>query len=154
MRWAHSYSIVDHELLHGRYLHRLSHQALSLYLFFVVVGDREGKSFYGETTICEILRLAPEQFKTAKAELESLRLIARRGAHVWVQNINHSRQHEQQQRTTKQNQVPERHRSLELPSDRAGSWTLASDVLTHVLRGSTESPTENTSPRTIQKHDR
>ena len=46
MRWAKSYSIVDHGLLHGGYFHRLSHEAPSLYLFLVVVGDRDGKSYY------------------------------------------------------------------------------------------------------------
>ncbi|OGP96081.1 MAG: hypothetical protein A2157_19010 [Deltaproteobacteria bacterium RBG_16_47_11] len=37
MRWARSYSIIDHQILHGRYLHRLSHESISLYLFLVVV---------------------------------------------------------------------------------------------------------------------
>jgi hypothetical protein len=87
MRWARSYSIVDHQLLHGGYLHRLSHQALSLYLFLVVVGDREGRSFYGELTICEILRLDPRALEKARAALLQEGLVDFRKPHWWVRTL-------------------------------------------------------------------
>ena len=69
MRCARSYSIVDHALYHGGYLHRLSHEAMALYLFLVVVGDRDGRSFYGEATLGEILRLGPAALAAARAAL-------------------------------------------------------------------------------------
>jgi hypothetical protein len=87
MRRARSYSIVDHELLHGGYLHRLSHQALALYLFLVVVGDREGKSYYAERTIASILRLSDVQLTAATDQLIDLSLIEYRRPYWWVRSL-------------------------------------------------------------------
>ncbi len=92
MRRAKSYSILDHELLHGRYLHRLSHNAMVLYLFLVVVGDRDGKSFYSERAIMEILRLAAKDYELAKTELSCFRLAIYRHPHFWVQELKHNPQ--------------------------------------------------------------
>ena len=68
-RQAKSYSIVDHELLHGGYLGRLTHHALVLYLFLVVVGDREGKNFYSDSLISRILRMDILAVFNAREEL-------------------------------------------------------------------------------------
>lgn len=87
MRWTTSYGIVDHQLLHGRYLHRLSHQALALYLFLVVVADRYGKSFYGDTTIETILRLTTVQLNQARDELVRHLLIDYRRPNWWVKSL-------------------------------------------------------------------
>lgn len=65
-RQAKSYSIVDHELLHGGYLGRLSHKALVLYLFLIVVGDCEGKSYYSMYSVENILRM--ELFEICRAK--------------------------------------------------------------------------------------
>ena len=88
MRWARSYSIIDHELLHGGYLNRLSHEALILYLFLVVVGDREGRSFYGERTIMDIVRLSDEALTRARIELVGEGLIEYRRPYWWVRTIS------------------------------------------------------------------
>jgi hypothetical protein len=87
MRRAKSYSIVDHALLHGGYLRRLSHESLILYLFLVVVGDREGRSFYREETIQEILRLTDRQLISARAQLTGEGLIEYRRPYWWVSTI-------------------------------------------------------------------
>jgi hypothetical protein len=87
MRWAKSYSIVDHQLLHGGYLHRLSQAAMSLYLFLVVVGDRQGRSFYSEVSIMEILRLPEEAFTAARLQLLQEGLIDYRRPHWWVKTL-------------------------------------------------------------------
>ncbi len=84
MRWARSYSILDHELLHGGYLHRMSHEALVLYLFLVVVGNREGRSFYAERSIMDILRLSGQGLVKARTELVSEGLIEYRRPYWWV----------------------------------------------------------------------
>lgn len=88
MRRAKSYSIIDHAFLHGGYFHRLSHQALSLYLFLVVVGDRDGKSYYGENTIADILRLEGDTFRGARQELLGAGLISFCSPYFWVKNIS------------------------------------------------------------------
>src|SRR4030067_1379499 len=93
MRWARSYSIIDHQILHGRYLHRLSHEAMILYLFLVVVGDRQGRSFYSERTITEILRVSVSALHHAREELISEGLVSYRRPHWEVKNIPQRRDH-------------------------------------------------------------
>jgi hypothetical protein len=78
MRWARSYSIIDHQILHGRYLHRLSHESMILYLFLVVVGDQQGRSFYSDRSITQILRLSGPKLHHAREELISEGLISYR----------------------------------------------------------------------------
>lgn len=85
MRKADSYSIIDHQLLHGRYLHSLSHESLVLYLFLVVVGDSDGKSFYGDRTIMGILRFKVSDLDNAREELIKESLINYRSPY-WLVN--------------------------------------------------------------------
>jgi hypothetical protein len=92
MRWAESYSIVDHNLLHHGYLGTLSHQALALYLFLVVVGNRQGESFYGEEKIQSILRLSEEEFVRVRTELTDASLIYLKRPFTVVRNLG-SRPH-------------------------------------------------------------
>lgn len=87
MRWAKSYSIIDHNFLHLGYLHRLSHKSLILYLFLVIVGDKDGRSFYSERTIMEILRLGQKELYQARQELLKEDLIDYRSPYWWVKNI-------------------------------------------------------------------
>jgi hypothetical protein len=74
-REAKNYSILDHDLLHGGYLGRLSHHALGLYLFLVVVGNPEGKNFYAVSSVGKILRMTICEVYRAKEELLKERLI-------------------------------------------------------------------------------
>ena len=88
VRWAKSYSIVDHQLLHGGYFRRLSPTALALYLFYVVVGDREGKSFYADSTVAGILRFSIDVLGRSKTELAREGLIEVRSRFVWVTSLD------------------------------------------------------------------
>ena len=87
MRWARSYSIIDHQILHGRYLHRLSHESMILYLFLVVVGDRQGRSFYSDRSVTEILRLSVSALNHAREELISEALVSYKRPYWEVKNI-------------------------------------------------------------------
>ena len=49
-----------------------------LYLFLVVVGDRQGRSFYSDRSITEILRLSAPQLYHAREQLISEGLISYR----------------------------------------------------------------------------
>src|SRR5208337_1767654 len=93
MRWARSYSIIDHQILQGRYLHRLSHESMILYLFLVVVGDRQGRSFYADRSITEILRLSVSAFNHAREELISEGLISYRRPYWELKNLTQRRDH-------------------------------------------------------------
>jgi hypothetical protein len=87
MRWAKSYSIIDHQLLHGGYLERMSHESMNLYLFLVLVGDRNGKSYYSETRIMQLLRLDDRQIEKARQELIQEGLIAYESPYWRVKTI-------------------------------------------------------------------
>jgi hypothetical protein len=93
MRWARSYSIIDHQILHGRYLQRLSHESMILYLFLVVVGDRQGRSFYSDRSIMEILRLSGPKLHHAREELISEALVSYKRPYWEVKNIPQRRDH-------------------------------------------------------------
>ena len=96
MRWLKSYGIVDHQLLDGKYLHKLTHAALSLYLFLVVVADKNGRSFYGETTIMDILRFDAIAFHAALQELIMFKLVEYRRPYFILLNLetHHDRRHQ------------------------------------------------------------
>ena len=91
MRWARSYSIIDHQMLHGGYLNRLSHESMVLYLFLVVVGDLEGRSYYSDRSISEILRLDCSALDLLRKELMSEGLIGYRKPYWQVKNIPQGR---------------------------------------------------------------
>src|SRR4030042_5057083 len=93
MRWAQSYSIIDHQIFQGRYLHRLSHESMILYLFLGVVGDRQGRSFYADRSITEILRLSGPQLAQARQELISEGLVSYRRPYWELKNLTPRRDH-------------------------------------------------------------
>ena len=90
MRSAKSYSIVDHQLLHGGYFSRLSQRALVLYLFLVVVGNRDGRSFYGVEHASSILSLSAGEYLAARSELLNAGLISEHGRYTTVENLGAS----------------------------------------------------------------
>ncbi len=60
---------------------------MALYLFLVVVGDREGRSFYSERSVSEILRLDNLGLRQAREELISEGLIGYRRPYWEVRRI-------------------------------------------------------------------
>jgi replication initiation and membrane attachment protein DnaB len=88
VRLAKSYSIVDHQLLRRGFMQRLSTEALALYLFLVVVSDRDGKSYYAQTTVMDILRLSGLVFSRALAELCSCGLVSYQQPYFWVKALS------------------------------------------------------------------
>lgn len=57
-------------------MRRCSSPALALYLFLVTVGDAEGLSYYGDSSIAGWLSLDPSALLRARQELLSAGLIA------------------------------------------------------------------------------
>ena len=64
-----------------------------LYLFLVVVGDRQGRSFYADRSITEILRLSVSAFNHAREELISEGLISYRRPYWELKNLTQRRDH-------------------------------------------------------------
>lgn len=130
MRWAKSYSIVDHQLLHGGYFQKLSHEALVLYLFLIVVGDKNGRSFYADKSIGEILRLSTSEVERARSSLITLHLIDYRKPYWRVKNMTEF-SHERPQ--TK-NTVLQRRPGALLSSDPTPVGDLAKEGLENLLK--------------------
>jgi hypothetical protein len=74
LRWAQSYSIIDHQIRADIFI-GFSPDSLILDLFLVVVGDPQGRSFYSDRSITEILRLNGPKLHQAREELISEGLI-------------------------------------------------------------------------------
>ena len=62
-----------------------------LYLFLVVVGDRQGRSFYSDRSITEILRLSVSALNHAREELISEALVSYKRPYWEVKNISQRR---------------------------------------------------------------
>jgi len=70
------FSWVDHRLLKNGYVQRCGVVELALYLILVIVGDRNGVSFYSDRSLCALLKLLPGELSSARNRLQKLRLIA------------------------------------------------------------------------------
>ena len=71
-----SFAWIDHRLLRNGHMAAMTHQDQSLYLFLVLVADRNGVSFYRKEKICDVLGLDFRQFEVARDRLIDLKLIA------------------------------------------------------------------------------
>jgi len=67
---------IDHRFIRDHYVERCSVVSLALYLFLIAVSDADGVSYWGESAICDRLRIGKAELKHARSELEQERLIA------------------------------------------------------------------------------
>lgn len=71
-----SFSWIDHRLLHGGFLAAMSPEEMLLYFFLVLVGDKNGVSFYSYEKICALLKLELDSFLRARNRLVARSLVA------------------------------------------------------------------------------
>ena len=71
-----SFSWLDHRLLTGGFLAAMQAEEMLLYFFLVLVGDRQGLSFYGYEKICALLHLDVDRLIEARQGLIGKSLIA------------------------------------------------------------------------------
>jgi hypothetical protein len=74
-----SFAWIDHRLIRNGFLGRMTHPDILLYLFLVLVADKNGVSFYRKEKICETLSLEYHHFEIAKDRLIGMKLIAFEG---------------------------------------------------------------------------
>jgi len=71
------FSWIDHRLIRDGHLEKLTRNEIALYLFLVLVGNRDGVSFYRLEKICTYLdHMEWADFHEARDRLISLGLIA------------------------------------------------------------------------------
>lgn len=70
------FSFIPHRFISDGFLASLQQKELLLYLFLVIVSDRNGLSFYNYDAICTLLQLDLEQYIDARNSLIDKDLIA------------------------------------------------------------------------------
>jgi hypothetical protein len=73
------FSFIPHRFLTDGFLASLSQKEILLYLFLVVVSDRNGLSFYSYDAICALLELNVDDYTEARDGLIARDLIAFEG---------------------------------------------------------------------------
>jgi hypothetical protein len=71
-----SFAWIDHRLVRNGFLEVMTHHDMVLYLFLVLVADKNGVSFYRKEKICQAVSLDYNQFEIAKDRLINMNLIA------------------------------------------------------------------------------
>lgn len=71
-----TFAFIEHRFLRQGHWSSLNQHELLLYLFLVLVADHTGVSWYGQTRICELLKMAPEEYTAARNALIRKDLIA------------------------------------------------------------------------------
>jgi len=75
-RISGSFSWLDHRLLHRGFIRLMQPEEMLLYFFLVLVGDKNGVSFYGCDAVLKLLKLTLDQYIAARNRLVDLSLIA------------------------------------------------------------------------------
>lgn len=75
-RIRHSFAWIDHRLLRSEFVHAMTHQDQSLYLFLALAADQNGVSFYRREKASDILGLDLREFEVARDRLIRMDLLA------------------------------------------------------------------------------
>jgi hypothetical protein len=75
-RIQHSFAWIDHRLLRSEFVHVMTHQDQSLYLFLALAADCNGVSFYRKEKAADILGLDAGEFEVARDRLIDMGLLA------------------------------------------------------------------------------
>jgi hypothetical protein len=71
-----TFGFIEHRFIREGFFYSLTHHELLLYLFLVLVADRDGLSFYGHDKICTLLRIDLDEFIQARDGLIYKDLVA------------------------------------------------------------------------------
>jgi hypothetical protein len=71
-----TFSFIPHRFFSGGFWGSLERHELLLYLFLVMVSDKDGLSFYGTKKICSLLHLSNADYLDARDRLLFRKLIA------------------------------------------------------------------------------
>jgi hypothetical protein len=71
-----SFGFLEHRFLRDGFWEALSHDALILYVFLILVGDQKGLSYYPYDKICDLLKITVDDYIAARNNLIQKNLIA------------------------------------------------------------------------------
>ena len=70
-----SFSWIDHRIIRDGYLKAMNRNEIVLYFFLILVGDKNGVSFYSYDKICGLLKIELDEFIHARTMLMNRSLI-------------------------------------------------------------------------------
>jgi len=71
-----SFAVIEHRFLRHGFWTTLGHHELLLYFFLILVGDRQGLSFYSYDKICSLLAISVDDYILARNNLIDKDLLA------------------------------------------------------------------------------
>jgi hypothetical protein len=71
-----SFAFIEHRFLRNGFFSALTHHELLLYVFLVLVADRNGLSYYSYDKICTLLKITLDDYIIARDKLIEKDLIA------------------------------------------------------------------------------
>lgn len=71
-----SFSWIDHRIILEGFILSMSQHEILLYFFLVLVGDKNGVSFYIYDKICRFLKISPDDYARARNRLIERNLVA------------------------------------------------------------------------------
>lgn len=92
-RISGSFSWIDHRILSEGFLLSMSGDEILLYFFLVLVGDKNGISYYSYEKICQMLKIEPDEFVNARDRLMDRSLIAYKQGRFQVLQLPNKRYH-------------------------------------------------------------
>ena len=81
------FSFIPHRFITAGFLASLNQKELVIYLFLILVSDRNGLSFYGYDSICSLLQLTLEDYIVGRDGLIEKDLIAFDGTRFQVLSL-------------------------------------------------------------------
>jgi len=82
-----NFAFIEHRFLHDGFWGSLDHHQLLLYLFLIIVGDRNGLSYYSYDKICTLLRISVDEYILARNTLIDRNMIAFDGYYFQVLSL-------------------------------------------------------------------
>jgi hypothetical protein len=71
-----SFAFIEHRFLRNGFFANLTHHELLLYIFLILVADRNGLSYYSYDKLCTLLRISVDEYVLARNALMDKDLIA------------------------------------------------------------------------------
>ena len=71
-----SFAWISHRFIRQGFWESLTHHELLVYLFLVIVGDRQGISYYSFDKICSLVAITPDEYIFARDSLIDKDLIS------------------------------------------------------------------------------
>jgi len=82
-----SFAFIEHRFLRDGFWENLTHRELLLYLFLLLVADRNGVSYYSYDKIYSLLRISMDEYLNARNALIDKDLIAFDGCYFQVLSL-------------------------------------------------------------------